>query len=64
MRFPCHETGSVPHSYTESTTDVPISIVTVILVFNFLVEIISLEFSKDLHGTNISVSLCLGGALD
>ena len=30
---------SVPYSYTESTTDVLINIVTIILVFNFLVEI-------------------------
>ena len=48
---------SVPYSYTESTTDVLINIVTIILVFNFLVEIVHLEFSKYLHTTNIPDSL-------
>lgn len=62
LRSPCHQIA--PHSYTESTTDVQIHFVTAIVVFNFLVEIICLQFSKDLHATDIPISLCLGGNLD
>lgn len=64
LSFPWSQIVSVPHGYTESTAHAPINIITIILMFGFLVKISSLDFSKDFHATNISVSLWTRGALD